>query len=430
MVREHAAAPYTEVRSRQSYVGERRESRRVATSEHRARTRPDHLRVMRVIARLNVGGPALQAVALTEHLDADGFESRLCVGRPGSGEGDYLALRAPHVHARQVPGLGRKPSALADARALSWLVAEIRDFRPHIVHTHTAKAGLLGRLAAWWCRVPITVHTFHGHLLTGYFSRLKTEAVVRVERVLARRTTALVAVGAQTRDDLLATGIGRPDQFHVVPPGVTMPAAPRRSDARAELGLPITRPVVAYVGRLTAVKRPDRFLHVIQRVSAVRPDVTFVVLGDGELLDEFRRHAEPLGSCVRLVGWRSDVETVYAASDVVVLTSDNEGMPVSLIEAAHIGRPAVTTRVGSAAEVVEDGVTGFVTSADEVDLAASVLDLLADSDLRSRMGAAASKRAAVEFSTDRLVRDVAEVYENAWLHSSERRSDRGHALFA
>jgi glycosyltransferase involved in cell wall biosynthesis len=389
--------------------------------EQRARTRPDRLRVMRIIDRLNVGGPALQAVALTR-LDTDGFESRLCVGLPGTAEGDYLALRAPHVHARRVPGLGREPDPLGDVRALAWLVAEIRSFRPHIVHTHKAKAGVLGRLAARMCRVPITVHTYHGHLLTGYFSRLKTEAIVRVERRLARGTTELVAVGAQIRDDLLANRIGRPDQFHVVPPGVTLPTAPPPAVARAALGLPATGPVIAYIGRLTAVKRPDRFLNVAQRVGAKRTDVTFVVVGDGDLLDDVRRAAKPLGDRVRLIGWRADVATVYAAADVVVLTSDNEGMPVSLIEAAHAGRPAVTTGVGSAGEVVEDGVTGFVTSLDPDDIA-SLLELLADADLRSRMGAAAAERAAAEFSTERLVRDVADVYESAWM--SPARSQRG-----
>jgi glycosyltransferase involved in cell wall biosynthesis len=387
--------------------------------EHTARTRPDRLRVMRVIDRLNVGGPALQAVALT-HLDADGFESRLCVGRPRPDEGDYLALRAPHVHAQLVPGLGREPDPLGDARAFAWLVGEMRRFRPHLVHTHKAKAGVLGRLAARACRVPATVHTFHGHLLTGYFTRLKTEVVVRVERQLARRTTALVAVGAQTRDDLLARGIGRPDQFHVVPPGVTLAAPPPVRDARASFGLPGTGLVVGYVGRLTAVKRPDRFLDVAGRVGAARPDVTFLVVGDGDLLGDFRRRAEPLRDRVRCIGWRPDVETAYAACDVVVLTSDNEGMPVSLIEAAHAGRPVVTTSVGSAAEVVQHGITGFVASTEPDDITASVLELLGDAALRARMGAAAAEHASAEFSTARLVNDIAQMYENLWMTSSDR----------
>jgi len=372
---------------------------------------------MRVIARLNVGGPALQAVALTDHLDAHGFESRLCVGRLGPGEGDFLGLRAPHVEARPMPGLGREPDPLADGRAIRSLVTEMRTFQPHIVHTHTAKAGILGRLAARWCRVPITVHTFHGHLLTGYFSPWKTEAVVRIERGLARRTTALVAVGARTRDDLLAKGIGRRDQFHIVPPGVTLAAPPPRAAARAALGLPAPGLVVAYVGRLTAVKRPDRFLELARRVCTKRGDVTFLMVGDGELVDDVRRTARPLGPRVRMVGWRSDVETVYAAADVVVLTSDNEGMPVTLIEAAHAGRAAVTTRVGSAAEVVEHGVTGFTTTTDHDDMASSVLEILGDAELRSRMGHAAAQRASVLFSTRRLVDDVANLYEHAWYQS-------------
>ncbi len=183
------------------------------------------IRVLRVIARMNVGGPALQVTALADGLDPERFEQRLLVGNVGEGEADYLDLRAPHVEATRVRGLGRSPDPTGDARALAALVREMREFRPHIVHTHTAKAGVLGRSAAVLARVPIRVHTFHGHLLHGYFSPRVTSAVTAVERAFADMTTRLVAVGRQVRDELLAAGIGRPDQYVVVPPGVALPVA-------------------------------------------------------------------------------------------------------------------------------------------------------------------------------------------------------------
>jgi glycosyltransferase involved in cell wall biosynthesis len=360
---------------------------------------------------MNVGGPALQVTALTTQLDPERYEQRLLVGDVGEGEADYLSLRAPDVPAVTVPGLGRTPNLTGDVRALAALRREIRTFRPHIVHTHTAKAGVLGRAAAMAERVPTRVHTFHGHLLHGYFSPLATRAVVTAERGFARRTTRLVAVGQRVRDELLAARIGRPEQYVVVPPGVQLPPAPIRAAARVGLGLPLDGPVVAFVGRLTQVKRPDRFAEVAIRLARVRPGAVFVIAGEGPLLPDLRARLAPLGDQARLLGWRADVETVYAAADVVVLTSDNEGMPVSLIEAASVGCPAVTTAVGSAGEVVLDGRSGFVVSPDVDAIADATGRVLDDPALRSRLARAASVHAHACFSRDRLVADTAGLYD-------------------
>jgi glycosyltransferase involved in cell wall biosynthesis len=360
---------------------------------------------------MNVGGPALQVTALARHLDPARFDQRLLVGSVGPGEADYLDLRAPDVEVVRVPGLGRAPSPTDDARALAALVAEIRRFRPHIIHTHTAKAGVLGRSAAVIGRVPLRVHTFHGHLLQGYFSPARTRAVVAVERTFARTTTRLVAVGERVRDELLTAGIGRPPQYVVVPPGLELPPAPTRSEARLSLGLAPDAPVIAFVARLTKVKRPDRFVAVARLVAARRPDAVFVVVGEGEELADMQRQGSDLGERIRYLGWRSDVETVYAAADVTVLTSDNEGMPVSLIEAASVGCPAVTTDVGSAGEVVEDGVSGHVTALEPEALADATVRILSDPAARDRFGAAAAARARDRFSRDRLVDDIATLYD-------------------
>jgi len=374
------------------------------------------LRVLRVIARMNVGGPALQVTALMRGLDADRYEHRLAVGAVGADEADYLALRAPDVPVTRIRGLGRAVRGPGDLLALGHLVHEMRAFRPHIVHTHTAKAGALGRVAAELTGVPVTVHTFHGHLLTGYFSPRMSRTIAGVEGVMARRTTRLLAVGTRVRDELVAAGVGRPEQYAVVPPGVDVPSPPSRPEARVELGLPPDAPIVSFVGRTTGVKAPLRFLDVARRVLQQQPVVVFVVAGEGDLLPLMRAAAADLGQHCRFLGWRADVETVHAASDVTLLTSDNEGMPVSLIEAALVGRATVATDVGSVAEVVRDGVTGYVTPRDPAALAQATLRLIRDADLRRRMGHAAQEHARRSFSAARLVADTDRIYRELSEH--------------
>jgi glycosyltransferase involved in cell wall biosynthesis len=331
--------------------------------------------VVHVIARTNVGGPAALLVELLEQLP----DQALLTGEVDVGEADHLALRSPGTPFVRVPGLGRSPRALDDARALAFLTRELRRRRPDVVHTHTAKAGALGRVAARAAGVPHIVHTFHGHLLHGYFTPAVTRAVVTVERGLARVTERIVAVGEQVRDDLLAARVGRPEQYVVIPPGVRVARPPSRDEARALLGLD-GGPVVASVGRLITIKRPDRLLAVAARM----PDVTFLVAGEGPLLEETRARAT---ANVRFLGWRSDVEVVYAAADAALLTSDNEGMPVSLVEAALCGTPAVSTDVGSAREVV----IGEVTSTEPAALAAALHRVLAQ-DLREQTREQAERR--------------------------------------
>lgn len=358
---------------------------------------------------------------LSEGLDPARFEQRLLTGLPEPEEGDYVALRAPDLAVRRVAGLGRAPDLTADVRALAEISRVIREFRPHIVHTHKAKAGVLGRLAAWGRRTPATVHHYHGHLLHGYFSPRKTQAIMAVERLLARRTVRLIAVGEQVRDDLLAVKVGTPSQWRVVAPGVAGAPAPDRSAARAALGLPETGLVVGFVGRLARVKQPERFVEMALLLSAEFPDASFVVAGDGDLLGRMRQVARPLGPRAVFLGWRSDVQTVYAACDVVALTSDNEGMPVSLIEAAAAAVPVVATDVGSAGEVVDDGVTGLLAPTDAHALATAAGRLLRDPALRSSMGHAAGRRFQERFAARRLVDDVTAIYEEL---AEEKELDR------
>lgn len=369
------------------------------------------IRVLRVIARMNVGGPALQVSGLVEAMDEARFDHRLLTGFVEEGEGDYLDLRAPYLAVTRIDGLGRSVNAFGDVSALRRLVREMREFQPHIVHTHTAKAGVLGRIAARLTGVPAVVHTYHGHLLHSYFSPTVTKAVIHAERALARTSTRLVAVGDQVRIDLLQAGIGRPDQYLVVPPGIAVPPAPPKDVARRELGLPTDGLIVSFVARLTQVKRPERFVEAARLLMDTHADATFVVVGEGDLLEAMKAQAATLGDRVRFLGWRGDVERIYGASDLVMLTSDNEGMPVSLIEGALSGVPAVATRVGSVAEVVLDGVTGrLVDDGNPAQLAAAAAEILDDGPRRRQMGSAAQAHATQWFSRERLVADLEQLY--------------------
>jgi len=368
------------------------------------------VRVLRIIARMNVGGPAWQVGVLARGLNSDRYECRLVAGVVDDGEADFLNLRDLDLPVERIQVLGRSVRFGDDLRAFVAIRQAIRRFRPDIVHTHTAKAGLLGRLAAATCRVPVRVHTFHGHLLHGYFGRLVSRVLVLAERVLARGTTAFVAVGEQVRDDLLAAGIGQTSRFTVIPPGVEPADLHDRESARNRLGLPPDVPVVLFVGRLTAIKRPDRLIDAMGLLLEHRPNAVLAVVGEGDLLDETRRLAVPLGLSVRFLGWRPDICSLYAAGDCVVLTSDSEGMPVTLIEAAMAGVPSVTTDVGSAREVVVDGVTGLVVAPEAAAVADGLVRLL-DDDTRDQMGAVARQRAVTEFSTKRLIADHEALYE-------------------
>jgi len=356
------------------------------------------IRVMQVIARMNVGGPAVMLCNLADDLDPAEFEVSIMTGMVDVGEADYLGTRQPRVPVTVVPGLGRSVRLLGDLQALVTLTREMRRRRPDVVHTHTAKAGVLGRLAAILARVPVRVHTFHGHVLHGYFGRWATAGIVAVERVLARFTTVLVAVGEQVRDDLLAAGVGRPDQYVVIPPGVTVTEPIDGAEARRRLELPAAVQVVAFIGRLTSIKRPDRLIDAWRRVHAEVPDAILLVVGEGDLASATRASAGNLGAAVRFLGWREHLAEIYAAADLVVLTSDNEGMPVTLIEAAMAGVPVVSTSVGSAKEVVRDGNTGVVVPSDPAAIANSITALLQDPVRRERLGAAAAAWARSRFS--------------------------------
>lgn len=371
----------------------------------------DTIRVARVIARMNVGGPAVEVTNLMRQLPAYGIEQTLLTGHVASDEADFLATQAPDVAAISVAGLGRALKPLDDIRAFFEVRAHLRRLRPHIVHTHTAKAGAIGRIAALTLHPrPRLVHTFHGHVLQGYFSTAANLVFGTIERVLGRVTDELVTVGPEVREELLAAGIGTPERFRVIEPGVSLQHTPSRADARAALALPDDAFVIAVVGRLTGIKRPDRMLDVIAAVADRIPGLVVLVAGSGDLADATATRASAERLPVRMLGWIDDVETVFAASDLALLTSDNEGTPISLIQAAMLGVPCVATDVGSVTHVVRDGETGWIVATDVPALASAVQSAAANHDERRRRGSAARDHVSDRYSVERFVQLHATLY--------------------
>lgn len=352
------------------------------------------IRVCRIIGRLNIGGPAIHAVGLTKGLRARGYETVLVAGQEGVREGSMRDLAAEHgVEPWFVPELGREIRPARDLVALLKLLQLFRQQRPTIVHTHTAKAGTLGRLAAKLARVPITIHTFHGHTFHGYFSRGATRAFLAIERRLAMTTTGIVAVSEGQRHDLLRLKIGSPDKVVVIPLGLELDgllrADLRRGDLRRRLGVSPGVPLIGIIARLVPIKDIATFLEAAADLHRSRPDVQFVIVGDGELWSPLTKQARTLGldGCAHFLGWQRDLLPIYADLDLVALSSINEGTPVSLIEAMAAGLPVVATRVGGVPDLVEDGKMGLlVPPRDAKALSAAMATLMADADRRREMG--------------------------------------------
>jgi glycosyltransferase involved in cell wall biosynthesis len=384
--------------------------------------------VVRVITRLNIGGPSIQATRLATALETHGFTTTLIHGRLGAGEGDMSYLIASGTQAVHVDSLRRPLSPLHDLRALRRIYRELKIARPAIVHTHMAKAGLLGRLAALAYNAARgaaprarVIHTYHGHVLEGYFSPLMTSVFITLERLLARATDRIVAISPaierQLRDDFR---IGRAAQYRVVPLGFDLSSFAAVDDAarvaaRRELAVPDGAKIVSTVGRLTAIKQHRLLLDTVAKVAATEPRVLALIAGDGELRADLESYAAQLGITdrVRFLGWRRDLATIYAATDVFVLTSRNEGTPVALIEAMAAAVPGVSTDVGGVKDVITGSDVGArVRDGDADALAANIVRYLADDAARREAGRRARAAVLDRYSIDRLVGDLTTLYRD------------------
>jgi glycosyltransferase involved in cell wall biosynthesis len=380
----------------------------------------ERIRVLRVIARLNMGGPALHVSYLTRGLTPRGYDTTLVAGEVSRGE-DSMAYVADElgVDVVHVPHLHREISPVHDPVSVARLVEEIRRIRPHIVHTHTAKAGAVGRVAALMAgdaKPPVILHTFHGHVLRGYFDPLRTQIFRETERQLARHTTRLIAVGPEVKDDLVELGVAPPDKFSVIRLGIDLDARVLSGEGREELrrlfGVPADRFVIGWIGRMTGIKRVPDILTAFARLRQRGVEATLCLVGDGPDRVEAERLAKELGIArdVLFVGYQRDVAPYYAMFDALVLASANEGTPVVAIEALAAGRPVVSTRVGGVPDVVTDGENGLLVESGDVDALTDTLARLAeDPELRTRFGEA-GRGVVPRYRVERLVDDIDELY--------------------
>jgi glycosyltransferase involved in cell wall biosynthesis len=393
----------------------------------------DRVKILRIIARLNMGGPALHVAYLTEGLTKRGYDTTLVAGSLTRGEDSMAFVADAHgVETVRIDELGREISPLRDLMATIRLARLIRKEHPQILHTHTAKAGTVGRVAALLAgsrRPPIIVHTFHGHVLRDYFGPVRSLLFRLLERWLAARTTALIAVSPQVRDDLVSLGVARRERFVVIRLGIELdervtPELDGRADSRRYLGIRGDRFVVGWIGRMTAVKRTDDVLIAFKRLRDSGVDAVLCMVGDGPDRPQLEQRAHELGLARDTVflGYQGDVAPFYAAFDALVLPSGNEGTPVSVIEALAAELPVVATRVGGVPDVVREGEDGFLVEAGATDDLADRLGRLArDPDLRARMGKKGRERVLPRYAVDRLVDDVDELYRSLLSAGGERK---------
>jgi glycosyltransferase involved in cell wall biosynthesis len=369
------------------------------------------VRIMQIIARMNVGGPAVLVADLMRNLDPDRFTTILVTGYCDANESDYLDEIARDVSAVRITGLGRSVSPLRDLNAFFLLIKEIRSFKPDVIHTHTAKAGVLGRLAGLIARPQAKrVHTFHGHLLQGYFNRNKTSLVVALEKLLGLTTFKFVAIGNVVKNDLVQAGIGIESKFEVIYPGLQDLDIYPQADARSVLGLDLRKKYVVFVGRLTAIKRPDRLIELARYLKSTHPSSWLLIAGAGEMLDPLSAEASKEELPITFMGWRKDIGVILSASDIAVLCSDNEGIPLTLIQASQAGLPIVSTDVGSVRDIVINGATGFLTKVTSEGLIQGVSTLLQDPELCQTFGLAGKQRAKEFFSSRSMVEHHQRLY--------------------
>jgi glycosyltransferase involved in cell wall biosynthesis len=378
------------------------------------------VKVTRIVARLNVGGPAVHIINLTASLDPGRFDSQIIAGRPGPHEGDmgYLA-RQKGVDPLIIPELGRELSPLGDIRTTVKLARILGRHKPDIVETHTAKAGAVGRLAARLANVPVVIHVFHGHVFHSYFGPLQTRMFIHIERALARITDRIITVSpAQRRDIVDVYRIAPPERVLTLPLGLDLDPFRWAEQTcqgrfRTTLGVAAEAPLVGFVGRLTAVKNPSLFVEAAGRVVQHFPRARFVFVGDGELRPALGEQIDALGLAGQFIfaGWQVDMAAVYADLDLLVLTSLNEGTPVTVIESLATDVPVVATAVGGVPDVLRDGETGRLVPSGDVDaLAQTIIELLRAPQRAAALARAGQGDVLDRFGLTRLVDDMESLY--------------------
>ncbi len=378
------------------------------------------IQLVRIISRLSIGGPAQHVLWLTETLKQQGYDTTLLTGALDTGEGSMheLADRLD-VTPIEISQMQRSLHPLRDLSSLLSVMKVIRKARPTVVHTHTAKAGALGRLAAWILGVPVRVHTYHGHVFHGYFSKSKTRFFLAVERFLAKRTHRLIAVSEEVRQDIIRLGVCKEDQIEFISLGLELDRFADldsvRGRFRAELGLGDDQRLVGTVARFAPIKGLFVLIDAIKQVCETNQRDHFVLVGDGELTDQLKAYVEDLGLADRITlpGFRRDTEVVFADLDLFVLSSFNEGQPVAILESLSAGVPVVATNVGGVPTLLNGVESGrLVEPNDHTALAKAIEAALTDTETAKAAAETYREPTQKYYSVGRLSRDLDSLYRS------------------
>lgn len=387
-------------------------------------------RVLRILNRLIVGGPVLNATYLTKYLSSE-FETLLVVGeREGHEKSAEFLIEQLGIDYITIPQMGRSIHPLNDYQAYRSLKKIIRDFQPDVVHTHAAKPGALGRLAAAACNVPAIVHTYHGHVFHSYFNSLKSNFFINTERFLARKSSAIIAISEAQRKELVREFKIAPDhKFRVIPLGLDLDKfqqdqEQKRKEFRNEFGLKEDEIAIGIIGRLVPVKNHHLFLKAIAHVlQHSKKKIKAFIIGDGETRDALEVSAKQMeisfssthhpradGTLI-FTSWRTDIDIINAGLDIVTLTSFNEGTPVSLIEAQAANKPIVTTRVGGIGDIVIEGKTALLADVNDAETFCNhLLQLVENNDLRKQLGMNSDQHVMQRYGYQRLMHDMSSLY--------------------
>jgi glycosyltransferase involved in cell wall biosynthesis len=388
------------------------------------------IKILRIINRFNIGGPTYNATFLTRFM-SDEFETVLIGGLPEEGEADSLHILNEYgVKPILIPELKRNPNFFSDRKALKKIKTIIEEFKPDIVHTHAAKAGALGRKAAFDCKVPVVVHTFHGHVFHSYFGKFKTEVFRRIEKRLASKSSGIIAISAQQKNELSEKyAIANKNKIEVIPLGFDLNPFQvdleiKRQKTRDKFNLTDDQIAVAIIGRLAPIKNHKLFLDSIEIVNQqTTKKPVFFIVGDGETRNEIEIQIEKIKTNqtidIRLTSWIHDIKTFNAGMDIICLTSNNEGTPVSLIEAQACNIPVISTDVGGVKDIVNENETGFVVPKNNPEkFAEKLLELIEDEKKREKMSQNGWSFVKDNFHYSRLVKDMENYYLKLLKNSS------------
>ena len=371
------------------------------------------IKVVHVVTRMNTGGVAVLISELVTGMDSENFEVYLITGTCSHGEEDYLRARGIDLQQILIPSMQRSLRPFQDLRAFIQIFYELKRLSPDIVHTHTSKAGLLGRIAAQFATPKAKViHTFHGHLLHGYFSETATRFVTLSEKALAKISDILISMGNEVKANLLDAGIGNPRQIQVAFPGVRENKPNSANKYATEFkNIHSQNVIFTFVGRLSPIKRCDRIIETAIQIRNDLPTAYFLMIGDGELRQSLETQA--IGLPITFLGWESQTEDWLAISDAAILFSDNEAVPIAMIEAGLAGLPVIATNVGSMSDVVENGINGFLVDPIIDEIASKVKVLSQSPELRKSLGDRGKELAKQRFSVEAMVKRHQEIYSQA-----------------